>query len=57
MNPIVLSFADKYGVALLPKRCFAGVLGRKDATLDGLHLSQTGHDAMAKVMAGVIEEK
>ena len=26
----------------------AGVLGAKDATLDGLHLSQTGHDALAE---------
>ena len=48
----VVSAHDAY---LLPKRSFAKVLGTKDGTLDDLHLSQTGHDAMAKVMAGVIQ--
>ena len=49
--------AAKYGVALLPKRCFAAVLGTEGATHDGLHLSQVGHDAMAKVIASVIQVK
>lgn len=47
----------KHGVAMLPKRYFSRVLGTKNGTLDGLHLSQEGHDAMAKIMAGVIEQE
>jgi lysophospholipase L1-like esterase len=46
--------ASKYGVALLPKRYFARVLGTPGGTLDGLHLSQAGHDAMAGIIAEVI---
>ena len=49
--------AAKHGVHLLPKRYFAAVLGAEDGTLDGLHLSQKGHDAMAEIMASVIQEK
>jgi acyl-CoA thioesterase I len=49
--------AAKHGVSLLPKRCFTKVLGTKNGTLDGLHLAQDGHDAMAKIIAGVIQEK
>jgi len=48
---------SKYGVAMLPKRYFARVLGTKNGTLDGLHLSQAGHDAMANIIAGVIDKK
>ena len=48
---------SKHGVAMLPKRYFAKVLATENGTLDGLHLSQTGHDAMAKILAGVIEPK
>jgi lysophospholipase L1-like esterase len=47
----------RYGAAMLPKRCFTRVLGAKGATLDGLHLSQEGHDAIARIMAGVIREE
>ncbi len=46
----------KYDIQLLPKRCFADVLGTKDGTLDGLHLSQEGHNRMAEILAGVLEE-
>ena len=49
--------AAKHGVSLLPKRCFAAVLGAESGTLDGLHLSQVGHDAMARVIANVIQEE
>lgn len=45
----------KYDVAMLPKRYFTKVLGTDNGTLDGLHLSQEGHDAMARIMAEVIE--
>ncbi|MGO8837082.1 MAG: SGNH/GDSL hydrolase family protein [Limisphaerales bacterium] len=44
--------AEKYGVTLIPKSCLAGVFGAKGATLDGLHLSQKGHNALANVVFG-----
>jgi len=47
----------KHGLAMLPKRFFAGVLGTKDGTLDGLHLSQAGHNAMAQAIARVLKEE
>lgn len=40
--------AAKHGVKLLPKKLLANIIGMKDGTLDGLHFSQAGHDAMAK---------
>jgi len=46
--------AAKYGVILIPKRCLTAVLGLRGGTLDGLHLSQTGHKAMARIVAGVL---
>ncbi|MBN2024269.1 MAG: hypothetical protein JW809_15910 [Pirellulales bacterium] len=46
--------AAKYGAALLPKRCFTRVLGTPGTTLDGVHLSRTGHEAMAGVVAGAL---
>ena len=49
--------AAKHGVAMLPKRCFAGVLGTENGTLDGLHLSQAGHNAMADIIADVVKQK
>ena len=48
---------DKYNVSMLPKRYFAKVLGTQGGLLDGLHLSQEGHNAMAKIMADVINKK
>jgi acyl-CoA thioesterase I len=47
--------AATYGVVLLPKRCIATVLGTGNGTLDGLHLSQVGHDAMAGIIASAIQ--
>jgi len=47
----------RHGAAMLPKRCFTKVFATDSGTLDGLHLSQTGHDAMAKIMAGVIKQE
>ena len=40
----------KYGVALIPKRYFAQVLGDASATTDGLHLSAAG----ARLLAGTV---
>jgi len=51
------SIAAKYNASLLPKRCFAAVLGTENGTLDGLHLSQKGHEAMAKILVGVIQKE
>jgi acyl-CoA thioesterase I len=48
--------AARYGVTLVPKRFLTRVLGLKDATLDGLHLSQKGHDALAAEMAGILKD-
>lgn len=46
--------AMKYGIQMLPKKNFAQVLGEAGGTIDGLHLSQSGHDAMAVVIGNVI---
>jgi acyl-CoA thioesterase-1 len=48
--------AAKYGVALLPKRCLTAVLGQDGSTLDGLHFSQEGHNAMAEIVARVLKK-
>ena len=45
-----------YSAALVPKRVLARVLGAPDATLDGLHLSQKGHDMMAREMSAIVRE-
>jgi acyl-CoA thioesterase-1 len=42
--------AEKYGVTLIPKSCLAGIFGSKGSTLDGLHLTQKGHDELAKAV-------
>ena len=47
----------KHGAAMLPKRFFARVLGTENGTLDGLHLSQPGHDAMAEIIANVLNQE
>jgi acyl-CoA thioesterase I len=49
------ALAEKYGVTLIPKSCLAGVLGSKSATLDGLHLSQNGHDKLARAVFGLLK--
>jgi len=41
----------KYGVALIPKRYFAQVLGDASATTDGLHLSTSGARGLAARVA------
>lgn len=42
--------AAKYEVALLPKRLLIGVLTSSGATVDGIHLSPTGHERMAELV-------
>ncbi len=46
--------AAKYGVWLIPKRCFVEVIGGANATSDGLHLSESGARRMAKLVAMVL---
>ena len=40
--------ARRHHATLIPKHCMTTVLGTRNGTLDGLHLSQTGHDALAE---------
>lgn len=40
--------AHKYGVILIPKKYLVRVFAGKGNTIDGLHLSQQGHDELAK---------
>ena len=44
------SLAREYGVTLIGKKCLAGVLAESGATTDGLHLSATGHDLLARAV-------
>jgi lysophospholipase L1-like esterase len=46
--------AAKYGVMLIPKRCLMSVWRLKGSTLDGIHFSQTGHNAIAHMIADVL---
>lgn len=47
--------AMKYGVQLIPRRIFARVLAGNHSTLDSIHLSQEGHELMAKFVWEQIE--
>jgi len=42
--------AQRYHVALFPKTYLARVIGAKGGTLDGLHLSPYGHEALATMV-------
>lgn len=42
--------ARKYNVALIPKRYFLTILATGDATLDSIHLSQSGHQKMSDLV-------
>jgi len=46
--------AARYGIWLIPKRCFTGVLGAANATSDGLHLSSAGAYRMAQLIEQII---
>jgi hypothetical protein len=45
--------AAKYGAALAPKRVMVAAL--RSGTVDGLHLSQAGHAALAESIAEILE--
>jgi len=45
--------AAKYGVWLIPKRYFVYIITGADATSDGLHLTPTGAERMARLVARV----
>jgi acyl-CoA thioesterase-1 len=49
--------ASKHHVVLVPKRVLMGVLARGDATLDSIHLSQSGHQRLADAVWNIIEPK
>lgn len=42
--------ADRYGARLIPKRVLLGAITSEQATSDGLHLSQPGHNLLAAEM-------
>jgi acyl-CoA thioesterase I len=46
--------ARRYGVWLIPKRCLTAVISGKDATSDGLHLTDVGTHRMASLVAQVL---
>lgn len=46
--------AKRHGIALIPRRHFAHVLGMPAGTLDGLHLTQTGHEEMARSVEALL---
>ncbi|MFH1732262.1 MAG: GDSL-type esterase/lipase family protein [Planctomycetota bacterium] len=48
------ALAAKHNAVLIPKRRFAAILAHPGATIDGLHLSQTGHDLFAEVILDVV---
>jgi hypothetical protein len=48
--------AADLGVALIPRRVFAGLLAPADATVDGLHLTEIGAARMADVVHGFVGE-
>ncbi|HEY3054471.1 MAG TPA: GDSL-type esterase/lipase family protein, partial [Thermoanaerobaculia bacterium] len=47
--------AAKHRIVLVPKRVMARVLLRKENTFDGIHLTQRGHDALAREMAAWLD--
>jgi len=50
------TLAAKHDAILIPKRYFAGVAGRPGSTIDGLHLSQVGHQIMAEMIWSIISD-
>jgi acyl-CoA thioesterase I len=48
------NLAKKYGVHLVPKRIFVGVLTADGATVDSVHLSPRGHELMAETVWSLI---
>jgi lysophospholipase L1-like esterase len=48
------SLARKYGIRLIPKSCLANVFAKKDATTDGIHLTQAGQATLARAVEKMI---
>lgn len=48
------SLAQKYGAQLIPRRVMAGLLFRQGATVDFLHPSAAGHQAIASKLAEIV---
>lgn len=49
------NLARKYNVILIPKHYLTDVFGLKGGTVDGLHLSQKGHDALANSINNLLK--
>jgi acyl-CoA thioesterase-1 len=49
------NLAKKYNVILIPKHYMTDVFGLKGGTVDGLHLSQKGHDALANSICSLFK--
>jgi len=42
--------ARRYGIGLIPRRCFIEVISAPEATVDGIHLSIKGQRRMAEMI-------
>ena len=49
------NLAKKYDAMLIPKHFMTDVFALSGGTLDGLHLSQKGHDALANSIRDLIK--
>ena len=49
------TLASRHGVHLIPKRVFLDIIAMSGATLDSIHLSQSGHQQMADLVWSLIE--
>jgi hypothetical protein len=47
--------AEKYDVELIPKICLVTAFAGKGNTIDGLHLTQKGHDGLAKSVSDLLK--
>lgn len=47
----------KHDVQLAPKRLLMGVLASSAATSDTIHLTQTGHERLAQIVSGMIQQE
>ena len=47
--------AREFGVILIPKKVLARIFTTSGATLDGIHLSDLGHRALAEQVAALLE--
>jgi acyl-CoA thioesterase I len=47
--------AEKYSVTLIPKRYLVEAFSGKGNTIDGLHLTQKGHDELAGLVFKLLE--